>query len=374
MSFRKIIFWFHLIIGVITAIIVFLMSFTGVLLTYEKQMIANADRKLYNIQPSDSTVPLSAEELLIKFREVRSEVNPSSLTITSDSEMPPVITSFPAGQTYINPYTGEILGTGAQGIRKFFRLMTDLHRWLALSGESRGTGRSITGICNLGFLLILISGIYLWLPRKWTRNAVRYSTWFKPGLSSKARDSNWHYTFGFWSTVPLIFIVISAVVISYPWASDLVFKITGSEVIFKGRPRRGPVEGPMPALDINGINSMLTKLKSGTDIYKTISIKIPTVDDQTVSFTVNRGLEGQPQHRSTVTFDKKSHEIVKTEEFKDMDPGIRARFWMRFVHTGEYYGFAGQTIAGIASISAVMLTWTGIALSWRRYFRWMRRR
>ncbi len=51
-----------------------------------------------------------------------------------------------------------------------------------------------------------------------------------------------------------------------------------------------------------------------------------------------------------------------------MDPGMRARIWMRSVHTGEYYGVAGQTIAGIAFAAGVLLVWTGFALTYRRFF------
>ena len=57
-----------------------------------------------------------------------------------------------------------------------------------------------------------------------------------------------------------------------------------------------------------------------------------------------------------------------------MEPGQRLRFWFRFVHTGEYYGFAGQTIAGIASAGGVMLVWTGFSLAIRRFWAWRKRR
>jgi hypothetical protein len=46
---------------------------------------------------------------------------------------------------------------------------------------------------------------------------------------------------------------------------------------------------------------------------------------------------------------------------------------MRFVHTGEYYGMAGQAIAGIASLGGALLVWTGIALSYRRFRAWLAR-
>ncbi len=56
-----------------------------------------------------------------------------------------------------------------------------------------------------------------------------------------------------------------------------------------------------------------------------------------------------------------------------MDQGLRARIWLRFVHTGEYYGLAGQTIAGIASAAGVILMWTGVALAYRRFRAWLKK-
>ena len=43
MSFRKILFWTHLIAGCIAGAVVLTMSVTGVLLTYERQILAKAD-------------------------------------------------------------------------------------------------------------------------------------------------------------------------------------------------------------------------------------------------------------------------------------------------------------------------------------------
>jgi uncharacterized iron-regulated membrane protein len=47
--------------------------------------------------------------------------------------------------------------------------------------------------------------------------------------------------------------------------------------------------------------------------------------------------------------------------------------WMRFVHTGEYYGVLGQTIAGIASAAGILLVYTGFALALRRLVAWRKR-
>jgi hypothetical protein len=44
------------------------------------------------------------------------------------------------------------------------------------------------------------------------------------------------------------------------------------------------------------------------------------------------------------------------------------------VHTGEVYGLAGQTIAGLASLGGAFLVYNGLSLAWRRFYSWRGRR
>ena len=105
--------------------------------------------------------------------------------------------------------------------------MTTWHRYLALEGASRATGRAITGASNFVFLFIVLSGMYLWLPRVWKWIQFKNVLWFRGGLAPKARDFNWHNVIGIWSAIPLAIVVLGAMPISYPWASNLVYRIVG---------------------------------------------------------------------------------------------------------------------------------------------------
>ena len=58
----------------------------------------------------------------------------------------------------MNPYTGEVLGTGSARARAFYRTVTNWHRWLAVEGEHRTTARAITGACNAAFLVLARHG------------------------------------------------------------------------------------------------------------------------------------------------------------------------------------------------------------------------
>ena len=54
MQMRKIFFWLHLTAGCVAGAIILLMSFTGVLLTYEKQILAWVERGPVRAEPAPS--------------------------------------------------------------------------------------------------------------------------------------------------------------------------------------------------------------------------------------------------------------------------------------------------------------------------------
>jgi uncharacterized iron-regulated membrane protein len=280
------------------------------------------------------------------------------------------------GGVYADPYTGEIVGEQSQSVQSFFRVVTVWHRWLGVSagasGEghaiSQATARTITGACNLAFLLLVMSGFYLWWPRVWKWNSFRAVLWFRGGLSDKARNFNWHNVAGFWCCVPLFFIVASGVVMSYPWASNLVYRAAGSQPPAQGE-RRGGAGAPREA-SFSGLDELWSRAEEQASAkvpgWKTINLRLPTSNRAPLAFTIDASFGGQPQKRATLTLNRQTGEIERWEPFESQDTGRRARTWFRFVHTGEYYGLTGQTVAGIASTGGALLVWTGLSLALRR--------
>ncbi|MCC7240935.1 MAG: PepSY domain-containing protein [Acidobacteria bacterium] len=404
MTFRKLLFWTHLVCGVAAATAILIMSVTGVLLTYQRQITAWADMRAYDGgPPSPDAARLPVDTLAAGVPGASSGEAQMTVTVRSDPNAP---ASIVAGQKtfFVNAYTGAVLGEGAPGIRAFFRRVTDWHRWLAASAENRATGRMITGISNLAFFIIVLSGPILWWPKKFTLKQIRAITWFKGGLPSKARDFNWHNTIGFWSAIPLIVVVGSGVVISYPWASNLVYRAAGEQPPAQGA-RGGPVQaarggaaqGARPAGaaerpagpagraagqragDVRqettataGVvgDVLVARAAAQSPAWRTIAVRLPLPSQGQVAVTVDEGDGGQPQKRGTLTLDAATGNIVKWESQAAATPGRRARSWLRFAHTGEVYGLAGQTIAGLASLGGVVLVWTGLALSYRRFLNW----
>ena len=357
---RKILFWSHLIAGSTAALIILIMSVTGVLLMYERQMVAWADR---GFKSAPSATKLSPEALLNAVAEQESS-KPASLTLYSAADAPAEIAVGP-NIVYADTGTGRVLGYGAQGIRRFFRVVTDWHRYLAMEGPKRQFGKAATGAANLIFLGLALSGMYLWLPRKWTRSNVRAVALFRGGLSGKARDFNWHNVIGIWSAIPLVFVILGASVISYPWATNLVYRVAGDTPPAPVRPAPG---GP-PSMA--GLDRAWQQAQAAVPGWHTITWRAGGGDR--ISIAVAESHRGRVDLKSTVVVDRATGAIVEHEKYDSFNRGRQWRLWLRFIHTGEALGVAGQTIAGLVSAGGAVLVWTGLALALRRFRAWRAR-
>lgn len=367
MTFRRMIFWSHLVVGLCVGVVVFSLSVTGTLLTYERQIIAWAEDNAVSAPAGHPR--LSADDLAQKALEAGAK--PGTALTISNGDDTAVRVSLSRRQTLLlDPYSGDLMTDAGAGTKAFFSYVTGFHRWFALSGDNRDTARAITGAANLGFLFLLVSGLYLWLPPIWKWTIVKTRLMFRRNLpTSKARDYNWHHVFGIWALIPLFAVVVSGVVISYPWASNLVYQVYGETP----PARHGPPSGRGPRANVAGtvtdpvsLQSILDNAETLTSSWRAISIAIPAPAAPSVAVTVDIGNGVQNNLKSTYTYSRETGEVVNEKTAATASPGQRARGFLRFLHTGEIFGVIGQTLAGLGSLASLFLVYTGFALAYRR--------
>ena len=372
-SARKILFWTHLAVGCLAGGVILIMSVTGVLLAYKRQITSWSDHTAHRISPPGST-RLAMESMLAPIVG-RQHATPSAITLRSDPSVPAEV-SFGRDHVFlIDPSTGDVLGESSPALRAFFQKIEDWHRWLGADTEHRPTLRAITGACNFGFLLLAISGPFLWMPRKWSWRSVKAAALFRGGLSGRARDFNWHNTIGIWCAIPIAAITLTGVVMSYPWANDLLYRLAGNAPAPQGG-GRGGAEGAGRAgrggPDLAGLNALWARAEQQVPAWRSISVR--ALGRGPVAFTIDTGDGGRPDLRSQLTLDRRTADVVRWEPFSSYNSGRRLRSWFRFLHTGEAGGIAGETIASVASTGGAVLVWTGICLAIRRFFRWRTRK
>jgi uncharacterized iron-regulated membrane protein len=370
--FRTVLFWAHLAAGTVAGIVILIMSVTGVALTYEKQMLEWADRRAWTA-PASPGPRLMPEAIVAKATAAQPGLEIVALTMRADQAAPSTLTLEGNKALLIDPYSGRLIGEPPAAMRSFFRTMTSWHRYLAMSGGSRATGRRLTGAANLLFFFIALSGLYLWVPRLWTWIQFKNALWFRSGLAPKARDFNWHNVIGVWSAIPLAIVVAGAVPISYPWASNLVYRIAGDTPPPPPSQSARPNEPKIVSAFSDGVDAAWAAAQLRIPAWRTMTTRFAAASAPVV-IAVDEGFGGQPQKRTTFTIDRATGRVVKVEDFRSLAAGRRLRSWLRFAHTGEIYGLTGQTIAGLASAGGAVLVYTGIALAVRRLVAWVKRR
>ncbi|MEO7415021.1 MAG: PepSY-associated TM helix domain-containing protein [Opitutaceae bacterium] len=400
--FRKILFWSHLVAGLISGLAIGIMCFTGTALAFEKQLIAWSERDARVIaEPAPGASRLSLQEVQAKLRAAHPDARPANLVLQND---PLAAIAFPAGRAagfYVNPYTGEVRQPKSNAMGSFMSTMVAWHRYLGFTGEvSRPRGKWVNGVCNLAFCVLAMTGLYLWMPRNWSLRGVKAVAIFNWRLAGKARDFNWHNSIGLWSAPILIVLTLTAVPISFQWGGRVINSLTGTPQPVPGAPPAAaaaaapvvvspPPAGALPLSQEALVASVQKEIPQwetitiggaagrggapgrggpggGGNLATTPTVNVPTAAPAT--FTV-RSRHAWPRTANlTLVLNPYTGEILRRTGYADQAAPQRVRAWTRFLHTGEALGFWGQLVAGLACLGGCFLVYTGFALSWRRFF------
>lgn len=369
---RQGIFWLHLVTGTLTGLIIAVMACTGVLLAWERPVLRWAERALQTI-PLPTAIPprLSLDAVLAPLQEAGTTSTLHSVTLRADPAATVMVHVGQERMLFVNPYTGLVVGEGATALRRFFHLLTDWHRQLGLEGESRDVGRAITGACNAAFVGMILTGLVLWWPRRWTPQALKAV--LVPGLRlrGKARAWNWHHTVGFWTAPVLLCLTCTGLVISYPWANDLLYILTGSPKPARpalptaGRTGDAGRRANQPAQA--SFETLLAAASRQAPHWQSLTMRLPQRGSTRLTIFIEEAGTPHPSPRSLLTLDAATAAVQQWEPYAGYSLGRTLRAWVRPVHTGEAGGLIGQGVVSLASAGGLLLVWTGLALAWRRF-------
>lgn len=402
---RSVLFWSHLIMGTIGGVIIFIMSITGAILGFERQLIAKFDGVAKAVPPS-----ATAERLPLDSMFARSSVDitgVASVVLKAD-RTEPVSVRFrerDKAAQLLDPYAGTVIPAVPRGkMAEFMSWLRGWHRWLGVTGEGRTLARKFTGACNIAFLLLVFSGLYIWWPKKLTPAGFKAALIFKPKLRGKPRDFNWHNTMGFWMAIPLAFVIATGAFISYSWPGQWMDRLWGSEkekaaaikamnappasegsrdagqqnaapARAEGGAPRGEGRGEAPApRTLAGLDGMLTQVVAAKPAWASITITTAGPKDSVVQLAVAEGNTYRPDLKTQYFFNAETGATVRTTNFDSLSTSRKLRGWTRFGHTGEVFGVTGQTIATIASFVGAILVYTGLALAFRRLVAFIKRK
>ena len=372
MTLRRLLFWVHLGVGIVIGLVIGFLAITGSILAFQPQIVAFAERGT-QITSITQGLCVAPSDLLKNASEYRHGAA-TTLTLFSDPHRPSEVAFGTDSVVLVNACDGRVIGNGAGKLRGFFSSVRDLHRWVALNGVRHERLRSLKDACVIAFLFMILSGLVIWFPRKQTWQHIRPAVLFRQGLRGRAREWNWHNVFGFWMAVPLAVIALSGIIMAYPWANALLYRVAGDHPPAErvaAEPKRAK---PLRADKFSSLDVAIHAATTQDAKWQSLEMRLPSEKDPNVAFRLEEGDGSNPRQRVQLVLARKDGRVVRVETFSNNPPGRRWRLYARFVHTGEMFGIVGRIVALLACISAVMLVWTGFSLSLRRFASWRKRK
>ena len=188
----------------------------------------------------------------------------------------------------------------------------------------------------------------------------------------------------------LLVLTLTGVVMSYQWANDLLYRLTGSAPPAAstaaqpgGQPGRPGAPGGRPHEDrparathtrpATGTEKLWARAERQVPGWVAISLRVAPRPDGPATFFIQEPAGWHPAPRSQLVLDASTAELVRWEPYAGQSLGRRLRSWVRPLHTGEAGRVIGQSVAFLDSAGGSLLVWTGLALAWRHSLSWRRR-
>jgi uncharacterized iron-regulated membrane protein len=257
-----------------------------------------------------------------------------------------------SGTVYLNPVTGKEQGRRGE-YDGFVNVTFKLHSALLL----QDTGKAILAWISLAYLILLISGLVLWWPKRWP-----------PSLKIELRKGVLRGLFDMHrigGAVLGLLIAVSVATGAYmAWRplGQFVTTLSGSKAIKPPAISKDDVaKGPAISLD-----ELAAHAQAQFPDDQIGYIFLPVKKDQAVRVRMKLADDPHPNGLTSVYLHPKTGEVLAVNRWNELDPGARAFSIVYPLHTGELGGVLLEAVTFISGLALGMLGITGIWLWWRR--------
>ena len=384
MTVRKLFKKLHLWLSLPFGLIIMTTCLTGALLVFEKEITELVRHDSYTI-PVRKTQSLSLQSLLERVaRETPDSVQITSVTIPSDFRRAYTVgLSKPrrAG-VLVDPYTGKIVGQS--GRLPFFTTVRELHRWLldSMKPEAEGIfwGRIIVGTSTLLFVFILLTGLFLWWPKKLKGVGKRLKISLRQGRQRLFYDL--HAVGGVYVFVLLLAMAMTGLTWSFEWYRTGFYKVFGAEMAEGGKGDKGD-KGPKKDKSKDAPReegAEQAKLPASYIYWEEVVEYVREVSEADYpEITVKDGevevpLAGLGNSRAadSFRFDKKTGQVTEYKAYREAKRDKKLRGWIYSIHTGAWGGLFTRICYVLAALFGASLPLTGYYIFYQR--KWGKKR
>ncbi|MBE2985170.1 PepSY domain-containing protein [Campylobacter sp. RM9344] len=363
MLFRrnKFVFNLHLLLSFLATLPLLIITLSAVFVQYQNEIIGVVNSSNLKVEPLDEK-RLKPSEILENIIKKYEKIGFASMQISSlkdDALIARIQTTNSLQTLFINPYTGDIKEDKTRQVAQF---MLMLHRNLALSfmqnDTARIAGKHIVAISTVSLVLLILSGIWLYMPllRRGIKNAM--------SISFKSRGYAFlykiHGVLGVWCALFLLIMALTGLYWSYGFIKNGVNKAFGLQTASMSHKHHKRAFNPLDS----------EKFKYIDEIYDDSNLRDTTLVVQGGIYSVrhDKGDERFFKVAKNGKLMEFSSEI-KVEPNKNDSKFKTPRDVSRFVlsiHQGDVFGEVGRAIFSLVCILFCILTISGFMLTFKR--------
>lgn len=356
----------HLWLGLLIGLLVFILAITGCLYAFQEEIQnytesyrhVEAQEKSY-LKPSDIQV-IAAKTLPGKNLHAI-KYNGYEKSLEAIYYHPEPLYYYTA---YLNPYTGEVLKVNNME-EGFFRFILNGHFYLWLPPE---IGQTVVATVTALFVLMLISGFILWLPRKIRQMKARL--WFNWNKQTRWRRKNYdfHNISGIYAMIFGLFFAITGLYWGFPQFADGYYKLMGGkkELLYSEPESNLRYLAKADSIPLNVVWEIMRK-----DYPQAVSIEVHPPESPASPIAANANLQAGTYWKTDYRyFDQYSleemnvnHIYGRLSDQKFADYLVKMNYDL---HTGAVIGLPGKIIACIFSLIIGILPITGFIIWYGR--------
>ncbi|SEC24186.1 Uncharacterized iron-regulated membrane protein [Tenacibaculum sp. MAR_2009_124] len=360
---------FHLWLGLLSSLVIFVVCLTGSIYAFKNQLLhffSDEIAKTSNIKsatPLQKSIDLFTEEF----------ETPATIWIKENNFE---ISSFSKNNlgthAYFNHNTGELVRIQKPELVSFFEVILELHRYLLI----KNPGKIIVGISVLFFTYLLISGFILWIPKHFKTLKSILTINFK--LKIKRINYDLHRVLGFYSLIPLLFISITGLYVSFYWFKNISIQVLGGPSITINQSNIGnnglsnDIANSFNTFFYELLNTKENKVQKTIDQlleiaknkvhdYAYIKISYPIMAKGYYSFKFFRKGPCSMSIYDEIKINSFG-EISKTSLFSELELYKKYMLIVKPLHTGEIFGITSIIIYFLISLIGSSLPITGFII------------
>lgn len=355
LTFKKIIRQLHLIFGLSSGVVVFVVALAGSILAFEEEGREIFQHDFYHVQHAGTErLPFKQMQDSVKARYPKFKV--SSIRFKEAKDAAVIFYSKKDLAVSVDPYTAKINGT-INLKSDFYTVVLTLHTHL-LMGEVGGT---IIKANVLIFFIMCVSGLILWWPKQ--------KRFFKQAATINFKTQNWrrlnwdlHSVLGFYALLVLLVISLTGMFFVYDSVKNTAAFITANPAPKKDKIK--VIQGDKKLFNIDkayrytaatypgALETFITPAASKTDAIR-IQMRYP--------YTIVR-------QQNSLYFDPYTGRIIKADLFKNYNGYDRIAASNYNLHTGRFriIGIGSKIIYFLTVLIAASLPVTGFLIWYGR--------